>query len=281
MGQKKGLIYNAFVLMFLFTIWYLTTSKPGHTPEPIPVPERIESKLDLTPLDLTIVVCSESLLPLPEEILNKLEQVTNTFSRFWDLTLNLKSQSTLYPYKKKHESQSSKRTKSLVFYFNDKSLEFQEDFIISLPYSQISEIPYYLVGYLRNITGLGNSNEVLVNGLSQRERESVNFMVNEWLDFQLYREIVIFNQLLEYNQVKITSEQFEDLRKVRDGVLGNDLDEKFRIWQNIVRLNSHQALAKDSHFQWDFKLGVYAPIFFPVVFPICGAIYSRLFLRIK
>ena len=282
MGQKKGLIYNAFVLGFLFVIWYFTTSKPGYSPLPIQTPKECYSTLDLTPTDLTLVVCSASevSVPVPAEVLLSVERVVNAFSQYWDLTLKFKYQVSASPQKIRNSSQSVKRVKSLVFFVGENPVEYPEDHIISLPLSQVADIPFYLIGYLRSLSSMGKTNEALINGLTEPEHGKVEVMLNEWLDSQIYKQALAFNQLITHNDPKVSKTQYESLEAIREKIHSQaTTPEKISVWKALSSLNSDPSLSKSPHFQWDFKLGVYAPIFFPVIFPICGAIYSRLFLR--
>ena len=279
MGQKKGLIYNAFVLTFLFIIWFFTTSKPGYTPQSIQVPKESNASLDLVPTDLTLIICSVSEVFIPAQTVLNIERIVNTFSQFWDLNLNFKYQISNSPQKIKNSSQSVKRVKSLIFFVGENPVEFHEDHIISVPLSQVSEIPFYLIGYLRTLSALGKSDDVLINGLTESEHSKLEVMLNDYLDSQIHKEVLIFNKLIIHNDAKISKEQYESLESLKSQINSQASKEKIFMLKAISSLNSDPTLSKAPHFQWDFKLGVYAPIFFPVIFPICGAIYSRLFLR--
>jgi hypothetical protein len=278
MGQKKGLIYNSIVLSFLFVLWYFTTSKPGFSPPYLPEVIQEESTLDLSPMDLTILIISNPVTSLPNDVELKLISVGNTFSHFFDLTINLKCRSSLSPEKIKNESQSSKKAKLLIFFISPEAPLTKSHIIHVLP-SSVSDIPNYLISYLRETLKLPPTIEPLTNGLSSSEESSKETLINKWQDWSIYRQVKIFNKMIDLNQLKVSQATLKTLETLKKA-LSNELHlEKSEILSSLTSLNASPDLSQEEYFKWDFKVGVYAPIFFPVLFPISGAIYSRLFLR--
>lgn len=281
MGQKKGLIYNSLILFILFLIWFLTTSKSGYSPPILPEPEPSESTLDLFPLDLTILLVSNPPVSLSSETQSSIQYISNTFSHLLDLTVNLKSRSSKSSEKIKNESQSSKRCKLLIFMISNETSPQgkSKDNVVHLLVTQTSEIPNYLISYLRKSTNLPLSNEVLTNGLTKHEELSKTELLETWLDFQISKQSSIFNTLSSYNSVKLSHKTYQKTLQLSKASATCSIDDKVLILNSLISLNTSPDLSHEEYFKWDFKVGVYAPVFFPVLFPISGAVYSRLFLR--
>ena len=281
MGQKKGLIYNSLIIFILFLIWLATTTKSGYSPPILPESEPTESNLDLFPLDLTILIISNPPTSIPSETLLYIQSVANAFSHLLDLSINLKYRSSKSPEKIKNESQSSKRCKLLIFMiYNETSPQAKvKDNVVNLLHSQTSEIPNYLISYLRKSINLPLSNEILINGLTKHEELSKNELLETWLNFQISKQSTIFNTLSSYNSVKLSSKAYSEILHLSKSSSKSTLNEKVLTLHSLISLNTSPDLSHEEYFKWDFKVGVYAPVFFPVLFPISGAVYSRLFLR--
>lgn len=278
MGQKKGLIYNCFVILFLAAIWYITTNNAGYTAPKLPKIHKVNTPFDFTPYTFQIIITTESFQEIPTELKKNLKNVVNAFSQFWDVQVFF---SQIISDNGKNLKTFQNSSKTLIFLYSseipDPALEN------TYKISDFSEILPIFVSILRNTLKFPTASKVQ-NGLTESEKNNGESFAKDWTLSSLYKEIELYNRLIEINTPRTTLETSEKIGKTIEKLSELEkygLTELHDLLIEVKRLNSEIELGQEEYFKWDFKLGVYAPLFFPVLFPMSAAIYSRLFLRNK
>lgn len=278
MGQKKGLIYNCFVILFLAAIWYITTNNTGCSAPMLPKIHKVSTPFDFTPTTFQIIIVTESFLEVPKELKSSLKNLINAFSHFWDVQVLF---SQIISDNEKNLKTLQNSSKTLIFLYSSEFLNPTLENTYKI--SEFSEILPIFANILRNTVKLPTASKVQ-NGLTESEKNNGESFAKDWTLSCLYQEIELYNRLIEINSPTTTTETFEKIAKIIEKILELDkygLVELHDLLIEVKMLNSEIELGQKEYFKWDFKLGVYAPLFFPVIFPMSAAIYSRLFLRNK
>ena len=280
MGQKKGLVYNTIVIMILLGICYFTTSKSGYSAPDIIKIEKVFSPFNFEPLEVNIIFASEEKLLIPDGLKYAIENISNAFSQYFDLKVTLNEILSDNPKKIKNFSISAENTKSLIFAISPKFMNFHKENLYWIPQNDLNQIVSIFITFLRTFVKFPYADKDLINGLTQGELLYIEKFRKDWLKSVLFDEIQIYNKMNHNNQPIINKDLYTKITEINNKISKElDADELYIILRQMQELNSDIGLAQEEYFQWDFKLGVYAPLFFPVIFPMSAAIYSRLFLR--
>ena len=284
MGQKKGLIYNCFVIIIFGVIWYTTTNITGYTVPVVDNIKQIHSPFSFEPTVFHIVLTSDEDFTIPDEISNSLKNIANSFSMFWDIKVSLSKIISSEPKKIKSMSSSPSLTTTLVFVISPKVQNLHKDHFYWIPENNLGKVTNIFISVLRNTIKFPPATTGLVNGLSRGEMIGLEKFAKDWILSRIFKEINLYNELNQVNQRSVSEKLYREVievqRLLNSGPL-DDIDQIYLILKRMEYLNKNPELAQEESFQWDFKLGVYAPLFFPLLFPMSAAIYSRLFLRGK
>jgi hypothetical protein len=280
MGQRKGLVYNVCVISLLLGVCYLTTSNIGYTPCVLPEVQDTSSILNLQPILFNLIVSTEEKFELPDEIKKKLESISNQFSQFWDIKVFLSSVVSADTKKVKSTNIGPIETKTIVFVVSPGYQQVRKENFYWISSTGLDMIPSIFISILRQTAGLTKTDEPLNNGLTNTEIQNSHQYVLDWVKSSLNKEIRIYNLLNLENKPVITGDLYNYIIRIRESI-GNhhSVEELYGLYRSVRDLNRNKELAMEEYFQWDFKLGVYGPLFFPVLFPMTAAVYSRLFLR--
>ncbi|CAG9326370.1 unnamed protein product [Blepharisma stoltei] len=301
MGQTKGIYYNFLIIVFVGVIWYFITRNPSYSVYPLPdIAMNDSSELNLMPrrIDLSLIFNRDS-MEIPKELQKNITQIRNEFSHLLDVEININFvRNDDMCCKKCHENLDQFRlilkpaNIEIRREISNVAIIISEDDCNPIPMENVhyvhpdhlGDISKILIVTLRIIIGLPEADN-LINGLTQEERKSANSIAVLYQTTKFNTEIRHFNNLLKLNKPIISFKDYLDIEKARSDIENasktNDLIELAQAVDLIVDLNSRESLYQEEYFQWDFKVGVYAPIFVPSLFPLGGAIYHKLFMNYK
>ncbi|OMJ71903.1 hypothetical protein SteCoe_29786 [Stentor coeruleus] len=280
MGQKKGLIYNCLVISFFICIVVYTTKSSGYSRPILPDPIPSSSPHFFPATTFHLIISSPEPIIIPDSIKYSIKSITNAYSQFWPLEVILSQTISLDPSKIITSTLTSNLSKNLVFNINPIYQSYKKNGYYWIQPEKMQEIVNVFVRELRRWVNFPEGEGELVNGLTKNELENGLRYYETWLDSELAKEVKEYNKVNEINNGAIPEDVYMEIIKL-SGSIGktNTVEEKHKQVIIIKGLNRNTSLGVEDYFQWDFKLGVYAPFFFPVIFPMTAAIYSRLFLR--
>lgn len=276
MGQLRNIYYNLGVIVLVGLVWAATTFQLGNLPYSYKLGQlKGDGYLyNIQPLVVSIVIGSDSELEVDNEVQKNIESVINSFSVLVDIEANVQVfvGEEINSNSKRTLVHSGKTEMKIVFSLLNHCLGL-------CCISDCSEIPGYLIAALREKLGLKGSTG-LINGLTEDEFEYGNTHNNYYYLNLVKSSIYKYNELIytgypyltEFDRTVIDSIK----RQLQNPAEGLPLK---ALYFQLYEINSRLSLYKESYFQWDFKLGVYAPIFIPSLFPLGGALYYRVFIK--
>jgi len=293
MGQRKGIFYNLAVIALVGSIWLWQTWTGSSYVSFIPkLSLTAQTKHNLEPRVVYLNLVFERPLEVPLSTLEELETVTNQFSHFLMLELriqhsignlccsNCNEQPDKYSlYTEPLNIESYRNLSSVIVFVSKKECTHPED-VYYLTESQISQLTPIYINSLRTALGFPQTQEKLLNGLTSSEIQEKNSTVKNYLVSEINSQIDTFNKLLEENNPVVNSEDYQAIQYLSKPKQYTP-EEYMHMLITLKRLNYSPSMYREEYFQWDFKIGVYAPLFLPAMFPLVGAIYSRLFLQLS
>lgn len=300
MGQTKGIIYNFVIIVLVAVLWYFVTRKESFQVKNFNELQEdgiSELNLELRRVELVFVFNSE-INELDTSVYKAIENIRNQFSYLLDLELDVQSVigNDMCCDKCSENLDQFRLILKPIIIENRRIVD-----VISIVYSDNEcnspiplenvhyvnrenhavEIPRILMHSLRTSLGLPDVDR-LYNGLTKSEIENAHEISKKYFITKINKEIRLFNALLDLNKPYVTFNDHQDIINLQEKLQSVlQLQDYNQISQQITQLNSRESLYKEEYFQWDFKVGVYAPIFIPSLFPLSAAIYSKVFMDPK
>lgn len=280
MGQKKGLIYNCLVISFFICIVIYTTKSSGYSRPILPESTPSSSPHFFPATTFHLIISSPEPITISPSIKQSIESITNAYSHFLPLEVVLSQVTSSDPSKIITSALTSNLSKILVFNVNPVYQSYKKNGYYWVQPEKMQEIVNIFVRELRRWVNFPEGEGELINGLTKDEQQNGLRYYEAWLDSELSKEVKEYNKVNEINTGAIPEDVYMEIIELAGTInKAKSVEEKHKQVIIIKGLNRNTILGVEDYFQWDFKLGVYAPFFFPVIFPMTAAIYSRLFLR--
>lgn len=115
----------------------------------------------------------------------------------------------------------------------------------------------------------------LINGFTTEEIRSFPLILEKKMRLWVSNRAELFNSMMKSNSPGLypgISQQIEYVRGLLQGEL--DYERLLEAAYQLELLLAAPSLAREEYFQPDFKVGVYAPLLVPPIFPLVGVAYS-------
>lgn len=302
--KKGGFIFHLAVVAVVYCAWHACTSKPSYYFNPLQV-EGMKASSDPSfalPLQVNLLVLTKEPQTLSDTLKLALKSVASAWS--WVLDLRFLTQYGLYNNLCCVNCDEKLDTFALYTDIPKATTSRQLDIIVivtnsdcgAIPLSTVhyvsdaSEIPSVVISTLRDSFELITSTEdEYVDGFLKAELCEINpqgclvEVAKQATTSYIVHEASLLNRLIEHNQPTINQQDHELIESVRTalGDLPASLAELQTVAQTLTQLCASPSLAAEEYFQWDFKIGVYAPLMLPPLFPLVGALYWGYIARRK
>lgn len=295
MGVRRALRYQCLLAVPLVGIWLLTTSvlSAGYTPLPV---LRKPGQIKEFPFAKRLTI-SLTLLYDGQGMQNTagLEGDLNGFigqlSQYMDVKLNLQSafidkvccdncsgkMDTFSPYFSPLNLESSREHLRIFAIITNKECEpLPLPQVVYVKKQAIASVPAYVAEITRNhlglVTPIGTD---LINGFTSQELKTLPQILGEKMLIWVSSQTELFNSLMNSNSPAISHTVSKQIEYVRGLLQGEtDYESLLETAYQLDLLLAEPSLAREEYFQPDFKVGVYAPLLVPPVFPLVGVAYS-------
>jgi len=289
-------IFHLVALAAALGVWLTCTTKSGNHFEPFDLGD-LELSSESTyalPLQVNLLILAKEPTELPQGIWSSVKSVASAWS--WLIDLEMHAQQGVYSNLCCVNCEEKLDLYSLYTDIPRASPARQLDIIVILSNQDCGTIPHQSVHYVRDpleILSVVISTLRDHHGLvSSTEDEYIDgFLPSELCDINpdgclvrvakkatiayIAHEASLFNALMALNKPTVNEHDFAKIESVRAQLkaLPDDLVSLQALASVLTDLVSSPSLAAEEYFQWDFKIGVYAPLMLPPLFPIVGALY--------
>lgn len=297
MGQRNAFRQNSIVILGMALIWWYITSYQTYkfTPLIVTPPYSDTGHNYAVPLTVNLLISFDTDYKIElEPIEEALHSIVYDFREFLDVEMNIQYSKVSRICCSKCEQEIDKHRLAIsmpsitwsrqelnlaAIIKADECGKLTEDYIQYIKPGELEKVYEWVAWKLRNYYKLKDTDEVLLNGISDSERNQLKPIilteVKEYISYQMN----LFNQLMAENQPLISEEDYQLILQAQDLYLlldSSDVSQCRNLSYKLFKLMSKQSLYREEYFQWDFKLGIYAPFFLPPIFPLIAAVYSSL-----
>jgi hypothetical protein len=295
--MSKAYYFHLLVFLAALCILYSCTSSHSHPFHPLSVPSQPQSSeaAFALPLQVNLLVLTKEPQSMPVAVKSALKSITSAWS--WVIDLKLKSQSGVFSSLCCVNCEEKLDTLALYTDLPKVTATRQLDVIVviappdcgviplsTVHYADYAEIPSVVISVLREYLGLLTSTEdVYVDGFTTAElcdvrpTDCMTPLAKHSTTAYINHQAALLNALIAHNHPLISAEDFARIEYVRASLdsPSDSLPELQAVAQVLTDLVGSPGLAAEEYFQLDFKIGVYAPLFFPPLFPVIGGLYWR------
>lgn len=300
MGQRNAFRQNSIVMIFMALIWWYITSYQTYTYSPIHVTRPLSDagRNYAEPLTVNLLISFDTDYKLElAEIEEALHSIVYDFREFFDIEMNIQYAKVTRICCTKCEQEIDKHRLAMsmpsvtwgrqemnlaAIIKADECGKLTEDYLQYIKPGELEKVYEWVAWKLRKYYGLKETNETLLNGISESERSSLKPTILTEVKKYVSYQMNLFNNLMLENQPLISEQDFKRIQEAQELYCLLDsfnISQSRELSSKLFQLMSTQSLYREEYFQWDFKLGIYAPFFVPPIFPLIGALYSYMLSR--
>lgn len=294
MGVRRALKYQCLLALPLVGIWLCTTSvlSAGYTPLPMLSQSDQTARFPFAqPLTISLTVLYDGPALSTEGLEGNLSQFVGQLSQLMDVKLHLQTgfiervccdgcqgkMDAFSPYFSPLNLESSRAHLRLFALVTNKECEpLPLNNVVYVKKHALGTAAAYVVELTRNHLGLTTpSGTDLINGFTTEEIRTLPLTLGKKMKTWVSNRTELLNSLMNSNSPALSAAISKQIEYVR-GLLQADLDYEglLEAAYQLEMLLAAPSLAREEYFQPDFKVGVYAPLLVPPIFPLVGVAYS-------
>ena len=294
MGVRRALRYQCLLAVPLVGIWLFTTSVLSAGSSPLPLlskPGQIAAFPFAKRLMISLTLLYDGGVQATAGLEGDLNGFIGQLSHYMDARLYLQSafidkvccdncqgkMDTFSPYFSPLNLESSRDHLRIFAIITNKECEpLPLPNVVYVKKQAVPSIAAYAAEITRKHLGLATpAGTDLINGFTSEELQTLPPILGKKMRAWVSSQTELFNTLMSSNSPAISQAVSKQIEHVR-GLLQPEADYEtlLEAAYQLDLLLAEPSLAREEYFQPDFKIGVYAPLLVPPVFPLVGVAYS-------